>query len=50
MQTLRVYNSRIFRIKKATFLGQYIYMNKNIQGDFQICIGVPLNQTLQTRG
>ena len=45
MQTLRVYNLRIHRIKNAKFPGQFFYMNKNIQGDFQICIGVPLRQT-----
>ena len=44
MQTLRVYNSRIVSVKNAKFSGQYFYMNNNIQGDFQICINVPLRQ------
>ena len=34
-------NSRTLRIKNAKFSGWYFYMNKNIQGDFQICIRVP---------
>ena len=42
MQTLRVYNSRIYRIKNAKFSGYYFYMNTNIEGDFWICISVPL--------
>ena len=37
-----VYNLRIPRIKNAKFLGYFFYMNTNIYGDFQICIGVPL--------
>ena len=31
-------------IKNAKFSGYYFDMNLNIWGDFQICIGVPLNQ------
>ena len=41
-QTLRVYNSRILRVKTAKFSGYYFYMSTNIQGDFEICIRVPL--------
>ena len=43
MQTLRVNNSRILRTKNAKFSGYYFYLKTNIQGDFQICISVPLN-------
>ena len=32
---------RILRIKTAKF-SWYFYVNNNIQGDFQICISVPL--------
>ena len=32
-------------IKNAKFSGLYFYMNKNILGDFQICISVPLKKT-----
>ena len=35
-------NSKILAIKIAKFSGYYFYMNLNIQGDFQICISVPL--------
>ena len=35
-------NSRIFTTNNAKFSGYYFYMNFNIQGDFQICISVPL--------
>ena len=35
-------NSRILKIKNAKLSGYYFYMNLNICGDFQICIGVPL--------
>ena len=42
MQTLRVNNSIIIRIKNA-FSGYYFYINTNIYGDFQICISVTLN-------
>ena len=31
-------------IKNAKLSGYYFYMNLNIQGDFQICISVPLKQ------
>ena len=44
MQNLRVNNSRILKIKNAKFSGYHFYMNLNIYGDFQICIGVPLSQ------
>ena len=42
LQTSRVNNSRILRIKNAKFSGYCFYMNRNIYGDFQICISVPL--------
>ena len=42
MQTSRVNNSRILRIKNAKFSEYCFYMNTNIQGDFQICISLPL--------
>ena len=42
LQNLRVNNSRILRIKNVKFSGSSFYMNTNIQGDFQICISVPL--------
>ena len=29
-------------IKNAEFSGYYFYMSTSIQGDFQICISVPL--------
>ena len=32
-------------IKNANFQGNYFYMNRNIFGDFQICISVPLSQS-----
>ena len=38
-----VNNSRILRIKNAKFSGYCFYVNKNILGDFQICISVPLS-------
>ena len=34
--------SRILMIKNAKFSGYWFYMNKNILGDFQIYISVPL--------
>ena len=42
MQSLRLNNSRILRIKNEKLSEYYFYMNKNIQGDFQICISIPL--------
>ena len=45
MQNLRVNNSIIIRIKNETLSRYYFYMNSNTQGDFQICISVPLNGT-----
>ena len=42
LETSRVNNSRILRIKNAKFSGHCFYMNTKIQGDFQICISVPL--------
>ena len=44
MQTFRLNNCRILRIKNAKFLEYYFYMNTNIQGDFQICISIPFSQ------
>ena len=35
--------TKIFTIRNTKFLGYYFYRNLNIQGDFQICISVPLN-------
>ena len=35
-------NSRILRTKNAKFSGYYFYLKTNVQGDFQICIRVPL--------
>ena len=42
MQTSRINNSRIFRIKNANSSGYCFCMSTNILGDFQICISVPL--------
>ena len=42
MQNLRVNNSIIIRIKNETLSRYYFYMNSNTEGDFQICISVPL--------
>ena len=42
LRTSRANNSRILRIKNAKFSGYCFYMNRNIYGDFQICISVPL--------
>ena len=47
---MRANNSRILRIKKAKFSGYCFCMNTNIKGDFQICIGVPLNTQMLARG
>ena len=42
-----VNNSIILRIKNDETLPRYyFYMNQNIQGDFQICISVPLRQVV----
>ena len=32
-------------IKNVKFSGYYFHMNTNLQGDFQICISVSLNET-----
>ena len=41
-------------IKNAKFSGYYFYMNTSLQGDFQICLSVPLKvallQTFADRG
>ena len=42
LQTSWANNSKILRIKNAKFSGHCLYMNRNILGDFQICISVPL--------
>ena len=36
-------NSRTSNSKNAKFSGYYFYVNTDIEGDFQICISVPLN-------
>ena len=41
-QSLRLNNSKIIRIKNSKLSRYYFYMNSNWQGNFQICIGVPL--------
>ena len=43
LQTSWVNNSAILSIKNAKFSGYSLYMNTNIQGDFQICMRVPLS-------
>ena len=42
IQSLQVSNSKILRIKNVKFPEYYFCMNKNVKGDFQICIRVPL--------
>ena len=42
-----LHNSRIPRIKNAKLSVYYIYMNITIQGDFQICISLPLMLMLE---
>ena len=34
-------------IENAKFSGYYFYINLNIYADFQICISVPLIETIQ---
>ena len=46
LQSLWVCNSRIPSIRNAKFLGYYFYIITNVQGDFQICISVPLIQNV----
>ena len=46
-QTSRANNSRILRIKNAKLSGYCFCMNTNMQGDFQICISVPLKKIYQ---
>ena len=46
-QSLRLNNSKIPRIKNTKFLGCDFYVNRNIQGNFQICISVPLRTFLK---
>ena len=38
---LRLSNSRILKLKNAKFSGYYLFMNKNMGGDFKTCISVP---------
>ena len=42
LTNLRGNNSRIDRIKNAKFSEYFLCINTNIQGDFQLCISVPL--------
>ena len=37
--------SIILRIKNAKLSGYCFYMNTNLEGDFQICISVPLSDS-----
>ena len=39
-------NSRNLKVKNAIFSWYYFYISKNIQGDFQICISVALNNII----
>ena len=43
LQTLRVYNSRISKIRDAKLSGYCFYMNTNVWENFQTCISVPLS-------
>ena len=49
MQTLRVNNSRILRMKNTKFSEYYINLNSTIQEDFQICISVYLQILLSKK-
>ena len=40
--------SRILRIKNAKFSGHCFYTTTKIEGDFQICISVPLRNAVST--
>ena len=44
-QTFWVNNSRIPRTKSAKLSEYYFHLNTNIDGDFRICISVPLNKS-----
>ena len=46
LQTLRANNSRTLRIENVKFSGHCFYMNINIYRDFQICISVPLKDSI----
>ena len=46
LQTSQANNSKIFRIQNAKFSGCCFHMNTKTQGDFQICISIPLNQSI----
>ena len=41
-------NSRIPKIKKVKFSGYCFFMNPNISGDFQICISLPLINSIHS--
>ena len=43
LQTSRENNPKNLRIRNGKFSGYCFYMNRDIYGDFQICISVPLN-------
>ena len=43
LQTLLAHKLRILWIKNAKFSGYCFYMNTSVQGDFQICISIPLS-------
>ena len=47
MEISRGNNSRILRIINAKFSGYCFYMNKNMWGDFQIWISVPLKLAIE---
>ena len=47
LQTSRINNLRIPRVKKTKFSGYCFYMNTKISGDFQICISIPLIITMK---
>ena len=42
LQISRVTNSGILTIKDVKMSGCYIHINKNVRGDFQICISISL--------
>ena len=50
IQTLRVNNLRILKIKNAKLSDYHFYMNLNLRGDFQICISISLNSSFQKLG
>ena len=42
IETLRLNNSGIIKIENAKCSGYYFNINANMEGDFQICISIPL--------